>query len=219
MVSLDGIEPGPRGEYPRDLTSPIRPNIASQCNNRLTDLDVLGKSRNGFRGNSRGFAVYILCYCLRWGTHMREEEILCLALKLGSECVEPLPEKTVTRCFNDARRQGIISNKRIRERLEMTREEKAMDLFLTPPKRTKSNGPSKAMIRRELIQTFMRGKEEVPSPSEAAIYIRSFEIRVDEKTVKRDYAALGIPNPRSPVAGNAPSQQEPCDRQPRARIG
>lgn len=198
MVLLDGIEPGPRGEYSRDITAPIRPNIASQCNNRLIDLEVLAKSRNGFRGNSRGFAVYILCYCLRWGTQLPEDEILNRALKLGAECVDPLPEEIVNRCFNDSRRQGIISNKKIAKRLEMTREEKALELFLTPPKRTKSNKPSKAVIRRELIEVFMSRKTETPPASEVVKYLSSFHIEVDERTVRRDYDSLGISNPRSP---------------------
>jgi hypothetical protein len=208
MASLDGIEPGEPGEYGRDITAPIRPNIASQCNNRMVDLEVLAKSREGFRRNARGFAVYILCYCLRLGTHKTEDEILTLALKLGAECVEPLSEKNVIRCFKDSKRQGIISNKQIAKRLEMTGEEKKMELFLTPPSRTKTKGPSKQIIRRELIQFFMRRKTETPPASEVVEYLSSFRIKVDERTVRRDYDALSIPNPRSPVADKGLSHQK-----------
>jgi hypothetical protein len=142
---LGEIEKYIHGDYYRKTTIPVSPKFASRTANGLRDLNKLLESRKGFRGKSRSWAVYVLCWLLRTGTQLSEDEIFHQAMELGAKCVEPLSEREVTSAFMNSRKWGKLANAKIATRLEITRKERSMKLFPSPPpKIQKPSGPSRS---------------------------------------------------------------------------
>lgn len=210
MVRLGGILPHMQGDYCRDTTIPVPPQRAARTRNGLRDLDILLESRKGFRGRSRSWAVYVLCWLLRTGTQLSEDEILRKAMELGGKCVEPLSEGEVKNAFMNSRIWGKLSNAKIVLRLKITTKERSMRLFRSSrPKVHKSGGPSKAEARQARIKQYVDRCPVVPTVKEVMDKLSDmYGIKVSDKTIRRDYAALGIKNPHTPGGGSSLSEQE-----------
>lgn len=210
MVRLGEIKKYIHGDYYRNTTIPVPPKFASRSSNGIQDLNRLLESRKGFRGRSRSWAVYILCWLLRTGTQLGEDEIFRQAMELGGKCVEPLTEREVTNAFMNSRKWGKLSNAKIATRLEITKKERSMKLFSSPPpKMQKPSGPSRAEVRHARIQQYVAGRSIVPTVKEVVFELNlMYGIKVCDKTIRRDYAALGIKNPHTPGENIQPYNQE-----------
>lgn len=211
MVLLGDIEPRERGEYWRDITIPVPPKFAARTRNGLRDLNRLMESRKGFRGKSRSWAVYILCWLRRTGTQLGEEEIFSEAMGLGAKCVPPLSDRAVMSAFTNSRKWGKLANAKIATRLQITKQERAMKLFPTPPRKAyKPGGLSDAQVRHARIWQIVERRGTVPTVSELLEELDcSYGIEVSDKTIRRDYTSLGIKNPHTPGAVSQPAPQKP----------
>jgi len=208
MASLKGVIPGSSGfGFVRDPTRPVDPRVAKPCANRMAKLEALGKARKGFKGDSRGKAVYLLCFLLLNGTQMSEKEILAQAVSLGKRCIPPLPKQICERNLHDAKSLPKVTDQRIARWLEMSPKEAAEFISVKPARKRHETAR-----RRVMVKDFVERQSNFPTVRDIRDYLDIMGVEAVLSTLHSDLAALNLKNPRARQISQSHQSDQPTNK-------